>query len=90
MMNILRQLYGGAFSPFERKVYRTSENKELHKKIENEVRYFVQKMSMDDVARFQNLENLYMEASSYEQEDAFAYGFKMSLMLGCATFADEI
>jgi len=89
MRNILRRLYNGKFSPFERNVHRTPENIALHNKIEGEIEYFIQKIALDDVDRFQELENLYTESSSYEQEDAFAYGFKMGMMLCCAVFGDE-
>ena len=86
---IFEGLFNGNFSAFERKVYRTAENKALHKKISNEVRYFEQKMSIDDVQRFEVLGNLYMESSSYEQEDAFAYGFKFATMLMSAVFIND-
>ncbi|MCL1882508.1 MAG: hypothetical protein FWF81_01970 [Defluviitaleaceae bacterium] len=83
---IFEGLYNGDFSVFERKVPRTTENKALHKKINDEERYFVQKMSIDDCQRFQKLQDLYMESSSYEQEDAFAYGFRFATMIMSAVF----
>ena len=86
---IFEGLYNGDFSAFERKVPRTAENKALHKKINDEERYFVQKMSVDDCQRFQKLQDLYMESSSYEQEDAFAYGFRFATMLMCAVFMGD-
>ena len=91
---VFEKLYNGDFNAFERKVHRTAENKAIHQKISNELSYFKgyfeEKMSFDDAQRFEALENLYMESSSYEQEDAFAYGFKFATMLMSAVFADNM
>ena len=89
MRAIFTSLYSGDFSAFERKVPRTAENKALYKKIDSETRYFTQKMSFDDVQRFQQLENLFLESSNYEQEEAFAYGFRLATMLICAVFVGD-
>jgi len=88
MKNVFRDLYNGEFMPFERRPICNDENR-VNIKIEDAKRYFVQKMSLDDVEKFQKLEDLYMDSSHYEQEGAFAYGFKMGLMLGVAVFEDE-
>lgn len=89
MIKILNSLYNSDFNGVERKVISTTETKALHKKIHNEERYFIHKMSLDDVQRFQQLQNLYMQSSSYEQEDAFAYGFKLATILMCEVFMSE-
>ena len=78
MRDIFKALYNGDSTAFERKVIRTSENKAVYKKLDSETKYFTQKMSLDDAERFKQLENLFMESSDYEQEDAFAYGFKLA------------
>lgn len=56
MKNILHDLYFGRISGWERRPVRTLENMEVNRKIESE------KMSLDDVQRFQALENLYASA----------------------------
>jgi hypothetical protein len=86
---IFESLYYGDIIPFERKVQRTKENIALHKKIENELRYFAEKMSLDDNKRFEEFQNLHAQSSGYEQEDAFAYGFKFATMLMSAVFSEE-
>ena len=81
MNEILHDLYYGKFSSFERKVYRTTENKALIDKIDIEKKHLAQKLSADDAQRLENLESLYLQSSNYDQEDAFAYGFKSATKL---------
>jgi len=88
MNSTLKNLYYGNFRPFERKVNRTVENNALHKVIHEEEHYFAQKMSTDDVKRFEQLKNLYTEANAYEEEDAFAYGFSLATLLMSAVFTN--
>ena len=89
MKKIFFDLYHGRFSAWQRRPVRTDENRALNRKIEDEKRYFSQKMSLDDFQRLIALENLYTESSDYEQTDAFAYGFKLGTTLMCAVFMDE-
>ena len=89
MKSILHDLYYGHFSAWERRPNRTAENITVNRKIEDEKRYFIQKMSLDDCQRFQALDGLYSQANEFEQIDAFSYGFKLGTMLMCAVFMDE-
>jgi len=89
MRKIFNDLYNGRYNAWERRPYRTDENRAPYRKIEDEIRYFSQKMSLDDFGRLQALENLYNEASDFEQMDAFAYGFKLSTTLMCAVFMSD-
>ena len=89
MKNIFEKLYYGEFRPFERKIIRTPNNQALNKKIREEERYFIEKMSVDDSARFKQLQNLYMQSNAYDQEDSFIYGFKLATMLMSAIFSDD-
>ena len=87
MKNILYDLYCGNINPQELRSAHASEYKALNRKIEDEKRYFVQKMSMDDCERFQKLENLYVEANDFERFNSFSHGFKLALMLACECFS---
>jgi len=89
MRNILHDLYSGKFSAWERSPVRTADNIATNRKIEDEKRYFMQKMSIDDCQRFEALEDLYTHANEFEQADAFSYGFKLGVMLMGAVFMDE-
>jgi len=89
MRNILHDLYNGRFSAWERRPIRTEETKTLNRKIEDEKRYFMQKMSLDDCQRFEALEAMYCQASDFEQADAFAYGFTIAIKLMFAVFMNE-
>jgi len=81
MENILHGLYNGKIIPWERKEPRNEALLEIVRKIEDEERYFVQKMSLDDCQRFQALSKLYSELSSIGEENVFSYGFTLGLLL---------
>ena len=89
MRRVFNDLYHGRFRAWERRPHRTEENKAVNRKIEDEKRYFIQKMSIDDCQRFQALEDLYTQASDFEQIDAFACGFKQGAIIMCAIFMNE-
>jgi len=84
--SILTDLYFGRISPWERRPAQCEERFTVNRKIENEKRYFVQRMSLDDCQRFQAFENLYLQASGLEELDAFSHGFKLGVTLMCAVF----
>jgi len=88
MKNILNDLYNGKISGWERRPTKTAEENATNCKIEDEKRYFVGKMSLDDVQRFQALENLYTQTHEFSEVDAFQYGFKLGVMLMCAVVND--
>lgn len=52
MSNLLTDLYYSRISPWERHPIRSPECREIECKIEDEKRYFFQKMSLDDCQRF--------------------------------------
>jgi hypothetical protein len=89
MRKILNDLYHGRYNAWEHRPSRTDETRAINQKIEDEKRYFSQKMSLDDFQRLQALENLYTEANNFEQVNAFTYGFKLGTMLMCDVFMDE-
>jgi len=88
MKNILDDLYNGKISAWERRRIKTAEENAINRKIEDEKRYFLGKMSLDDVQRFQTLENLYTQAHEFSEVDVFHYGFKLGIMLMCAVVND--
>ena len=80
-MSILRGLFNGKIIPWERREPRSEALLEIIRKIEDEERYFTQKMSLDDCQRFQALSKQYSELSSIEEENIFSYGFTLGLLL---------
>lgn len=88
MSSILADLYYGRISPWERRPTLDEESRENSRKIENEKRYFIQKFSLDDCQRFQELENLYTQSSDIEQADAFSCGFKLGAELMVEVFTE--
>jgi len=87
--NILNSLYNGQFNAWSRRSPQTAESIAVRRKIDDEMRYFMQKMSLDDCQRFEALDNLYFKSSDFEQADAFSYGFKLGTILMNAVYMDE-
>ena len=78
---MLREIYSGKVIPWERRNRSSKEQLEIVRKIEDEERYFIQKMSLDDCERFQKLSNLYSELATSEEGEIFSYGFAMGALL---------
>lgn len=78
---VLQGLFNGDITPWERKEPRSEELLEVVRKIEEEERYFISKMSLDDCERFQQLSNLYLKLSSEGEESLFSYSFTLGLLL---------
>ena len=67
----------------------TDEYRAINKKIESEKRYFMEKMSLDDCKRFQELEGLYETAAHCEEVDLYAHGFTLGTLLMLEVFRKE-
>ena len=81
MNNVLTELYYGRISCWEREPTYLAEEKAINRKIEDEKRYFIGKMSLDDVQRFQELESLYSQANEFSKLDAFRYGYRLGVLM---------
>lgn len=78
---MLREMYFGKVIPWERKNRNSEKQRELLRKMEAEERYFVEKMSLDDCQRFQEMLHLNTEIAMSEEGEIFSYGFTMGAML---------
>ena len=88
MRDVLTDLYYGRVSPWERRSVHGAERREIDRNIEEEKRYFLQKMSSDDCQRFEELEDLYIQSYEPEQVDAFSFGSKLGVKMMNAVFTD--
>jgi hypothetical protein len=57
----MEALFDGRVIPWERRANITDERRKVEEKIQQEKRHFIEKMSLDDCQRFEQLENLYGE-----------------------------
>jgi len=78
---MLRELYHGKVIPWERKNRKCEEQGQLVQRIEDEERYFIDKISPDDSKRLQALFRLYSELAISEEAEIFSYGFTMGAFL---------
>lgn len=81
MQSILHSLFNERIIPWERREPRSEERLEAVRKIESEERYFIEKMSLEDCQRFQDLSELHSKMVSTEEEDIFSCGFTLCLFL---------
>jgi len=69
-------LYGRGIQ-WEYRANMSDERRDVERKIDNEKRYFMEKMSLDDCQRFKELEELYQR----ENTDICSYSFTMGVLL---------
>ena len=79
--SIMEALFVGRVIPWERYNLMSAERKALEEKIQKEKRYFIEKMSLDDCKRFEELEGLYNEAGLDEEVDIYSNGFTLGALL---------
>lgn len=81
MKSTIRDLYRGRIIPWERRASHNREQLETFHKLEDEERYFMQKLSAEDYQRFQAFMSLHTQMMSIEEEDVFSYGFSLGVLL---------
>ena len=79
--SIMEALFDGNIVPWERRNTDSPERKALEEKLENERRYFIGKMSLDDCQRFQAFENLLDDAAFDEEVQIYSHGFTLGALL---------
>lgn len=84
--SIIDSLFYGGICAISRRVEPDPQRTCINRKIEEEQRYFISKMSADDCQRFEALNNLYSQANTLEERDCFGYGLKLGVMLMCEIF----
>ena len=81
MQSILHGLYNGNIIPWERRNPPSEHQQEILRKIEDEEKYFMAKMSLDDCQRFQELSHLHLELSTVGEDNLFSYAFALGMLL---------
>jgi len=81
MTSILNDLYNGKITGWERSYTQDPEERIVNDKIEDERRHFISKMSLDDVQRFEKLENLYSQSHDFRVLSAFRFGYSLGTLI---------
>ena len=79
--SIFEALFYGKINPFDCRMPLGDERKDIEKKISGAKDYLRTKLSSDDWERFEQLENLYTQASNDDDVKNFAKGFIMGALL---------
>ena len=87
--NIFDDLFFGRLSGCKRRPNVTDEVTALNEKIQDEKRYFAEKLSQEDYSRLVELETLYTQANSADEVDAFRHAFSMGVILMLGVFSDD-
>ena len=85
----LKDIFDNGICPFEDIRPTDPQYSEIYGKIEEEEKYFIQKMSPDDARRFEEFESLFPQAEALFHYDCFAYGFRLGMHLMAEMFADK-
>jgi hypothetical protein len=90
--SIFETLYFGGINPAVRKVLCTSETQEIARKIQTETDCLRNELPPDFHQRLDELEELFAKASSMEDVDIFAHGFRTGalIMLGILSESHNI
>ena len=86
--NILQQLYNGKIAPGEKLMQHNREFLKINEKITQVRKMIISNLPAEEKARVEELENLYMESSEMEIEEAFIRGFKLAVRLVCSAVSD--
>lgn len=77
----MEALSGGRVVSWGRRSIHAPERKTLEEKTENKTRCFIEKMSLDECRRFQQLENLFLQAAFDDEADIYPHSFTLSALL---------
>ena len=78
---MLKDLYYGKITPWERRNRNASEQSKLVHRIDEEESYFESKMSNDDQKRFQALSKLYSDLAIENECEIFTHGFSLGVRI---------
>ena len=79
--SVVEALFDGRIIPWERRSAPNPERRARAEKIEREKGYFMEKMSLDDCKRFQELEAMYIDGTYEEEIQIYTHGFTLGAML---------
>ena len=81
MKSILEELHNGSVYPAERIRCNDSEYRPVNRKIEEEIAYFMDKLSEEDGERFDKLDELFSQSSYMYATASFVYGFRLAALM---------
>lgn len=88
MKSILDEFYYGNISPVEQIISRDSDYWPLNHKISAEKEYFKSKLSQENIARFENMEEMFYLSAGMQEKSAFIYGFKLGVMFMVGVYGE--
>lgn len=86
MKTILERFYDGAVFPAEQIVSSGEEFQKNERKIAEKRACVRQMLPPDEKERIDELETLYLRASSFDCYAGFSYGFKLAVQIMCEVF----
>jgi len=84
----MEALFHGEITPWEDCATLTDVRKKMNKKIEDQKKYFKEKLSEKDCERFERLEDLYFNTAQYKELRIYSYGFTLGAM-GCSMYPNS-
>lgn len=84
---ILQQLFNGKIAPYERMMIGNTDFLEINHELSEKQQQLQDKLPVGEQGLIDELENLYMQSSQMEMEEAFSRGFKLAGQLICSAFS---
>lgn len=79
--NFIYEIFDGQIKPWERCLTLSAKRKELEEKLAQEDSYFMERMSLEDRQRFQEMKELQNQATFKDEVEIFAQGFTLGVLL---------
>ena len=88
--SMVRELYYGNFSPWERRRIRDPEYTALLDKMDDIFTYYKKLLSTEEYKKIEELQDLQMRANSIQDEELFAYAFCAGVQLMADVFEYQV
>lgn len=87
--SIIEELYYGRINIFGRQEPPDPERSRLQYQIEEEKKYLMEKLPLEDRPRFEALDRLFLQANLYEEQICFSLGLRFGILFMHEVFQNE-
>ena len=88
MKSAITEIYKGNLIPCEKFTY-TSEYIRLEENISAEMEFWEKNLSFDNFKKLEDLQGILCQSNSIENEQHFAFGFKLAMRIVLETFSEK-
>ena len=78
---MIYEIFDGQIKPWERRLPHSAKRKELERRLAQENSYFMERMSLEDSQRFQEMKELDNQTAFEDEVEMFTQGFTLGVLL---------